>query len=514
VTSRSDVALVADLGSTGLKVGLCTLDGTLIDTRHTTIATSRPTPGAAHQDAGEWWTLIAGFARELLAGADLARVAAVVIGGQYASVVPVDATGEPVGPCIMWSDAMGARHVRAKVGGPIAGLKPSAALTFVTKTGGAPSPSGTDGAGGILHLTNDLPEMLAQARWVLEPVDYLTMRFTGAPVATHASMFGWWLTDNRRIETLSYDKGLLKILGLDDSRLPPLVPFGSIAGKVTATAALATGVPEGTPVIAGIPDLHAAALGTGTIEVGGPGHLALSTTSWISAPVAKKKTDIFHSIATMPGLDASSQLIINNHEIGAKALEWLAAMLMVPSPVDFDALTTEAGTAEPGSGSVLFTPWLAGERSPVENHRARGGFHNLSLDTGRPEMIRAVLEGVAYNSRWLATYVDKFAGRTLSPLRLLGGGATSPLWCQIHADVLGRPVEQIEAPMVAQLRGAALLAGRSLGVLGNDEIVASAHVARRFEPERGTVNRYEALYDEFPKLMKSQAGMFRRLQRR
>ena len=514
MTERSDLALVIDLGSTGLKVGVASLDGSLISTKHATLLTTSPVKGAAHQDATEWWDLVCSMARDQVSALDAARVKAVAIGGQYASVVPVDDMGVPVGPCIMWSDARGGRHVRAKVGGPIAGLKPRAALSFVTKTGGAPSPSGTDGAGSILHLTTDQPEIASSASWFLEPVDYLTMRFTGVASATHASMFGWWLTDNRHPEVLRYDPTLLSLLGIDDSKLAPLVPFGSLIGEVTPDAAHASGLLAGTPVVAGIPDLHAAALGAGTTEVGGPGHLALSTTSWISAPMAKKKTDIFHSIATMPGLDPSTSLIINNHEIGAKALEWLGGALGIEAPIDFDALTAEAATAEPGSGSILFTPWLAGERSPVESHSARGGFHNLSLDTSRPDLIRATMEGVAYNSRWLCEYVDAFAGAPIAPLRLVGGGATSKLWCQIHADVLGRSIEQVADPMVAQLRGTALLAGRSLGVISADEVPALVSIAQRFEPDPVAQKAYEPLYAEFPKLMKTQRPMFRRLQRR
>ena len=107
----------------------------------------------------------------------------------------------------------------------------------------------------------------------------------------------------------------------------------------------------------------------------------------------------------------------------------------------------------------MFTPWLAGERSPVDDRQARGGFHNLSLRTGRAEMARAVLEGVAFNSRWLADGVERFVGRPLGAFRAIGGGASSALWCSIYASVLGRTVEQVADPVLANLRGAALIAG-------------------------------------------------------
>ncbi|MFN8640415.1 MAG: FGGY-family carbohydrate kinase [Candidatus Binatia bacterium] len=112
---------------------------------------------------------------------------------------------------------------------------------------------------------------------------------------------------------------------------------------------------------------------------------------------------------------------------------------------------------------MLFTPWLAGERSPVTDRRARGGFHNLSLATTRADLVRAVLEGVAYNNRWLHEAVERFAGRRLDPIRIIGGGALSDLWCQIHADVMDRTIERPAEPLRANLRGAALLAALALG---------------------------------------------------
>lgn len=527
---RNDLALTVDLGSTGLKVGLVTLDGRMVSWRSATLPTNyggSAGTGAARQDAAAWWELIEGASAGLMATVDASRVRAVAVTGQYASVVPVDELGHPVGDCVMWMDTTGGRTVRERVGGPAAGYRPDAAWSFVRRTGGAPSPSGADGAGGLLSLLTHQREVVERARWLLEPVDYLVMRFCGVAAATKASMVGWWLSDNRRLDGFTYDQRLLKLLGVEPSvreKLAPLVPFGSIAGAVTDEVARTTGLMAGTPVLAGAPDLHAAALGAGTTTLGGPGHVALSTTSWVSAPLARKKTDILHSIASVPGLDERSYLIANNHEIGAKALEWLAGALgppdggntgpaRSPAPVDYDAWTAEAGQAAPGSGRIIFTPWLAGERSPVESHSARGGFHNLSLATTRPDLVRAVLEGVAYNTRWLAEYVEKFAGASLAPLRLLGGGANSRLWCQIHADVLGQAVDQVAEPTVAQLRGMALLAGRTLGVVEAGEVDSLVQLAGRFEPDEAAHEAYGPLYGEFPGLLKVQTPMFRRLQR-
>ncbi len=122
-------------------------------------------------------------------------------------------------------------------------------------------------------------------------------------------------------------------------------------------------------------------------------------------------------------------------------------------------LTALAAGAGPAAATCIFTPWLNGERSPIDDRNARGGFHNLSLATTRADLVRAVLEGVGYNSRWLHGYVEKFAKRRLDPIRLIGGGAPSDLWCQIHADVMDRTIERVDEPLHAGIRGAALFAG-------------------------------------------------------
>ena len=179
----------------------------------------------------------------------------------------------------------------------------------------------------------------------------------------------------------------------------------------------------------------------------------------------------------------------------------------------FDQLTAVAGEAPAGSGSVLFTPWIAGERSPVDDRHARGGWHNVSVHATDADLVRAVLEGVAYNSRWLHEAVERFAGARIDRLRIFGGGALSDLWCQIHADVLDRTIERVADPMYANLRGAALFAALALGLVGRDQIRGLVPVDRVFEPDAANRAVYDRLYAEFPGLYKSQRKMFMRLNR-
>jgi xylulokinase len=327
----------------------------------------------------------------------------------------------------------------------------------------------------------------------MEPVDYLTMRFSGVASATHASRTVMWMTDNRHLDRFSYDESLLRIVGLNAQKLPPLVPFGSIVGTITSNVAATLGLSPDTVVVTGVPDLHAAALGSGATNMYDT-HLALSTSSWISCPVPQKKTDVAHSIAAVPGLTNDSYVIVNNQETGAKALEWLRSVVAGSgSTMNYTDLAALAATSPVGANGVSFTPWLAGERSPADDRLVRAGFQNLSITSSTADLARAVFEGVALNSAWLFDYVEKFAGRRLNPIRLLGGGAQSPLWCQIYADVLDRQVEQVRQPMVAQLRGVAHLAAIARGQYGVRDVSARTRSGSIYEPDSSASERYQLL---------------------
>jgi xylulokinase len=206
-------------------------------------------------------------------------------------------------------------------------------------------------------------------------------------------------------------------------------------------------------------------------------------------------------------------MVANNQEAPGLCLRWLRDALPSDRTRGFDELTKLAAEAAPGSGGAVFTPWIAGERSPVDDRNARGGWHNLSVQTTGSDLVRAVLEGVAYNSRWLHEAVEAFADRRLEQLRIFGGGAQSDLWCQIYADILDRRIERVADPLHVNLRGAALLAALALGAVRQDEIRGLVPIERVFTPNPQNRAVYDRLYAEFARLYKSQRGMFARLNR-
>jgi xylulokinase len=370
-------------------------------------------------------------------------------------------------------------------------------------TGGAPTPSGADPTGHCLLLQREFAEVYSRSRWLLEPVDYLGLRLTGRAAATPASMILSWLTDNRIGAAPRYVDSLVRRAKRDPERLPPLTPTGSVLGPLLPAVAESLGLPAGVPVVCGIPDLHAAVLGSGAIEPFAT-HVTVSTTAWIASRVPFKKTDILHSMASVPGFDPQLPMVANNQEIGGGALRWLREQVI---DEDYDALTALAASAPAGCEGALFAPWLNGERSPVEDKDLRGAFVGLSLRTDKAMMIRAVMEGVALNARWLFDVYEKFCARRIDSVRILGGGAQSELWCSIYAGVLDRRVEQVRHPRDAQLVGAALWARVSLGDLSLAAAAAQVQVAQSFEPADCRVDIYQEAYGQYRGLYKRLKGL-------
>lgn len=513
VSDRSGVCLAVDLGTGGPKVGFVRFSGEILWHDHEHVETRRWPGGGATQDATDWWRAIVSAARRgLESGAvDPSQVVAVSCTGQWASTVPVDDVGEPVGDCLLWMDCRGGPWSRAVVGGPVFGYAPLRAADWVRRTGGAPSTVGADPVGHMLYLQQECPDVVERTAWFLEPVDFLSMCFTGRAAASHASMMAAWLTDNRRLDHMGYDPVLVRRSGIGASRLPPLVPTGSIVGDVRPEVSALLGLSTGVAVVTGVPDLHSAACGSGAVGEF-EGHIAVSTSAWIGAPVPFKKTDVFHSIASLPGLGVrgiAPYLIADNQETAGACLTWLRDSVF--EGCSYEEVIEKAASSRPGAGSLLFTPWLNGERSPVDDRRARGGFHNLSIAATSADLARSVLEGVAFNNRWLCEAVDSFAGRRLDPLRIIGGGAQSDLWCQVHADVLGRRIERAAQPVNANLRGAAIFAGLALGAVAVEDVRTSVPVVAAFEPDPASRGLYDDLYAEFPRLYKAERSMFRRL---
>jgi xylulokinase len=281
-------------------------------------------------------------------------------------------------------------------------------------------------------------------------------------------------------------------------------------GALTAGAAADLGMPAGVPVAVGSGDVHSAVFGSGAVA-DFAAHLYIGTSSWISGHVPFKKTAVMSNVASIPASLAGRYLIVDEHETAGACLTFLRDNLGFAD--DFAAMNAMVDSVEPGSGRVLFTPWLNGERSPVDDHTIRGGFHNLSLATTRPEMVRAVYEGVAFNSRWLLEAVERFAGRRLDSLAFIGGGANSDQWCPDPRRRPGTrdPPGGRPGPGQCARCGAHHAAGSARVTV--EQIPDMVEVRRTFVPDATNAPEYDLLFDEFVALYKHTKGIFRRLNR-
>ncbi|MGD9101589.1 MAG: FGGY-family carbohydrate kinase, partial [Anaerolineae bacterium] len=292
-------------------------------------------------------------------------------------------------------------------------------------------------------------------------------------------------------------------------------------GPIEPALAQELGLKEDVQVVMGTPDIQSAAIGSGAVR-DYEAHLYVGTSSWLTCHVPFKKIDLAHNMTTLPSAIPDKYFVVNEQESAGACLNFLRDNVFYhqdelspgekPSDV-YQRFDRIAAQAPPGSGKLIFAPWLYGERTPVEDHRVRGGFYNLSLHTTRPHLIRATFEGVAYNTRWLFGYVEKFAKRRLDPINMVGGGANSDLWCQIFADILGRTIRQVKDPIQANARGAAFLASVALGYLTFDDISERIQITNTFPPNLDNRALYDELYEEFLNIYKQNRKMYARLNR-
>jgi xylulokinase len=340
-------------------------------------------------------------------------------------------------------------------------------------------------------------------------MDYVNARLTGRIAATQHTMFMSQLCDNRTLGALSYDPELVAMAGVDATRLPPLVPVDSVIGELLPAVAGSLGLPGHTTVYAGTNDTATDAVATGAFAPGRAG-LAIGTTSVLVDTVAAKDVDLEHEILSMPGPFTDAYLVWAENGLGGKVLEHVLEQFVFARDElgdhitgdQFATLDEAIASVPPGSGGVLFLPWLAGSLSPNANPTMRGGFLNLSLETQRTHLVRSVAEGVAHNLAWLLPHIERFTGSHIHDVAFVGGAARSAAWCQILADVLDRPIAPVVGPERAVARAAGLLALCRHGVLDRGDLDSLVRLASHYEPRASVRNLYahrqqqfEAAYD-------------------
>ncbi|WP_162509272.1 hypothetical protein [Thermogymnomonas acidicola] len=317
-----------------------------------------------------------------------------------------------------------------------------------------------------------------------------------------------WCTDNRNPGNVMYDKGLVRLAGLQMDKLPEIVsPADAVGGLSREMAGELGGLGEGgLPVISGGGgDMQCSLIGSGCTQEG-EALLYLGTSSWITSHVKRKKTDVAHNIASLPAALPGLYFLAAEQENAGSCLEFACDLLGLKG----DYGRVHEAVAASGESGAIFLPWLMGERAPVEEPWLRGGIFNVSLSTGKGEVIRSVMEGVALNSRWLLGPVDAFLGTRSEPLRMAGGAARSlQTGPQIYADVTGRRVQVVRDPREATVRGgAAMLAAMSTGLADMDAVRRCCLPYREFRPSgKDYSERYEVFLELYRKLRREMRRM-------
>jgi xylulokinase len=438
--------------------------------------------------------------------------------------VAVDRDGNHLMNAIGWMDTRGEPYIEKIIDGPL--KVEDYSIRKIEKwlriTGGAPTKSGKDPLAHILYIKNELPGIYEKTYKFLEPKDFINMKLTGRFVSTYETITLHWVTDNRDINNIRYHDSLMKISGLDREKLPDLCGSTDVIGTLKSDVARKLGLKSDVKVIGGTPDVQSASIGSGAVK-DYEGHLYIGTSSWLTCHVPFKKTDIVHSMASLPSGIPGRYLVTNEQETAGKCLTFLhdciysdeKGFLELKNPHKiYDTFNNLAEKAPPGSNNLMFLPWLYGERTPIEDSTVRGGFLNLSLQNSRNDIIRSVYEGVAFNTRWLFKYVQRFIKQDMESLNFIGGGANSDLWCQIFADVMDTEIKRVKDPILANLRGTAYLASAALNHINFDDISTLTAIERSFQPNPENRNTYDSLFKLFLKIYRKNRGIFKKLNRR
>jgi xylulokinase len=484
-----------DISTTGAKALLVDDDGVVIGSASHPLTLSTPRPLWSEQNPEDWWTGMAASIGLLLQeqAVDGVDIAAIGLTGQMHGLVLLDEHGLVLRPAILWNDQRTGPQcdeIRRRLG----------KAHLIQVTGNDALPGFT--ASKILWVQQNEPDIYARARHVLLPKDYIRLRLTGDYAMDKADGSGTQLFD-LRARTWSAD--MLKALDLPAAWLPPTYEGPDITGRVTAAAAAETGLAAGTPVVGGGGDQAAQAVGVGAVA---PGIVALTLgTSGVvfaatDAPLIEPEGRLHAFCHALPGCWHLMGVMLS----AAGSLAWYRDTLA--PDLSYDDLVAEVADVPPGSEGLLFLPYLTGERTPYPDPLARGAWVGLTIRHARPHMTRAVLEGVAFGIKDSFTLIQQAGLAAIDQVRVSGGGAKSPLWRQIMADVLGAELVTVNTTEGAAY-GAALLAAVAAGVYADvpEACAATIRVTGRTEPGPNAA-AYTDFYPLYRALYPALAGEF------
>ena len=519
-----------DIGTTGVKTCLFGIEKsiTLLASAQQGYGLYLLDNGGAEQDADEWWNAMCETTRKLFALADVRPedVEGISFCSQMQGLVLVDREGNAVRRPMSYMDQRARKEIRDGMahglqiaGANVVNLAKSLAVM------GAVSSSVKDPVWKYKWVENNEPENFQKTYKWLDVKEYIICRCTGEFVMTEDSAFSTLLYDTRKGHK-GWSRTLCAMCGVDMDRLPRIIRATDRAGALTPRAAEELGLAAGTSVFGGGGDATLIGVGAGCTAVGDT-HIYSGTSGWVSTIVDRQIVDVNAMIASIVGAQSGRYNYFAEMETAGKCLEWVKDHLALDEiniylekknitesqeavyTSLYDFMTQTVKNVPPGAGGVIFTPWLHGNRCPFEDPNSAGMFFNIRLETGKTELIRAVLEGVCYHLRWMLECQDRKI-KTSDPVRFVGGGALSAVTCQILADITGRAVETVESPQNVGAVGAAAIVGVGLGVIGSLDAVRNFIPAvRTFRPDPAKKPAYDKTFSVFKKLWKANRNSFK-----
>lgn len=488
-----------DIGTSAVKALLLSTDGDVVGSFTTEYPFFTPRPGWSEQNPEDMWQATTAAIKGVLAKFDVTGESILGIGlsGQMHSSVFLDDQCEVIRPAILWNDVRTSaecRYIEEKVGRQV--LLEEVCNPVLE---GFTLPK-------LVWLRNHEPENFAKVRYLVLPKDYVRYRLTGNLQMEVSDAAGMVMMNVRQ---QVWSEPVLGALDLSSEILPPIVQSGEVVGTIRSDVAEAIGLKEGTPVVGGGADNACGAIGSGVVKPG-RGMVSLGTSGVLLAHLAEPKL-ITHGTVHMFNSCIPNQFYMMGVVLSAGlSLSWVRKQLGLESE-SYDELTKRAAAVPPGSRGLVYLPYLTGERTPHGDANARGTFVGLSATHGPDEIIRSVLEGIAFA---LCDSVEllRSAGWEGTALRALGGGAKSDLWKEIIASATGLALEEINVDEGPGL-GAAILAGVGAGVYkdigeASDSIIS---VTRVVEPNLAWRETYQELYGVYKELYPALKGSFDRL---
>ena len=483
--------------------------------------------GGAQQDTEEWWEAICSTTRALFENSEVTpeEIKGIAFCSQMQGTVLVDENANAVRPPMNYLDQKGVKEYKECMGSGIIKVSGCSlyklARNLIVNYAG--STSAKDPVWKYKWVENNEPEVFRKTYKWLDIGDYLVARCTGRIIRTADSAFATFLYDTRKGKE-GWNKGLLKMYGIDPKHMPDIIDCTDLVGGLTEKAANDLGLVKGTPVFGGGGDTTFVNIGAGCTRPGDT-HIYVGTSGWVSTFLDYQTVDVK---AMITGVLSAKHGYFNYYaelETAGKCFEWVMDHLALDeigvyldnkkiTDVEskylslYDYLSEEVRKVPPGANGVIFTPWLHGNRCPFEDSNAGGMFFNIRVENGKRDMIRAVLEGICYHLRWLLECETKKV-KTSDPIRFVGGGALSPITCQMLADITGRTIETIDHSQEVGAIGTALVV--AAGVRGVDVLELSRQLVKAnhaYIPNPENKGIYERNYRVFKKLYKNNAKSF------